>query len=291
MIASMTAYARQERTSEAGTLNWELRGVNSRYLECQIRMPDSLMYLETQIRTLLKKAALRGKVECTLRYQPLASVEAALQINTQLLDTLVTVSQGIAAQLPPSVVFNPMEFLAWPGVTRMTDNSLTAERFAPDAIIELFELALQDFMAVRRREGLALEEIIKQRLTLLAAEVATVQDYLPALRDKQREKLRLRLAELRSELDNNRLEQEMLLFVQKTDVAEELDRLSTHMIAVKRLLEQSGPQGKHLDFLMQELHREANTLGAKAGDQHITSAAVAMKVLIEQMREQVQNIE
>ncbi|MBF8778556.1 YicC/YloC family endoribonuclease [Pseudomonas fulva] len=287
MVHSMTAFARVERAGRQGTLVWELRSVNHRYLEPHLRLPEALRDLEGAVREGLRQGLSRGKIECTLRLSE-DSAGKPLQVDRERAAQLVAAAETVADLISQPAPLNPLEVLAWPGV-------LVADASDPQALgaeaMALFDEALAQLKAGRAREGVELARLINERLDSMASEVTTLRALVPQMLAAQRQKLLDRFADLRSELDPQRLEQEMVILAQKSDVAEELDRLSTHVAEVRRVLKSGGATGRRLDFLMQELNREANTLGSKAFDPRSTQAAVNLKVLIEQMREQVQNIE
>ncbi|HLV18239.1 MAG TPA: YicC/YloC family endoribonuclease [Pseudomonas sp.] len=287
MVHSMTAFARCERAGAYGTLSWELRSVNHRYLEPHLRLPDNFRDLEGPVREALRQGLSRGKVECTLRFTEAGSGRT-LQIDRARAAQLVAVAEEVAGLIRQPAPINPLEVLAWPGV-------LVGDATDPQALnvaaLELFGEALAQLREGRAREGQDLARLLEDRLQAILLEVATLREQIPQMLGLQRQKILDRFSELKLELDSQRLEQELVLLAQKSDVAEELDRLSTHVAEVRRVLKAGGAVGRRLDFLMQELNREANTLGSKAFDPRSTQAAVNLKVLIEQMREQVQNIE
>ena len=287
MVHSMTAFARAERAGAQGTLSWELRSVNHRYLEPHLRLPETFRDLEGAVREALRQAVSRGKVECTLRFTEESSGKP-LQVNRERAAQLVAAAEIVASLIQQPAPLNPLEVLVWPGV-------LVGDASDPQALnaeaISLFAEALDELKKGRDREGAELGRLIDDRLDAMGVEVATLRGLVPQMLATQRQKVLDRFADLRAELDPQRLEQEMVLLAQKSDVAEELDRLATHIVEVRRVLKAGGAAGRRLDFLMQELNREANTLGSKAFDPRSTQAAVNLKVLIEQMREQVQNIE
>ncbi|AQZ94199.1 YicC/YloC family endoribonuclease [Halopseudomonas phragmitis] len=288
MVYSMTAFSRRESSTEQGNLAWEMRSVNHRYLEASLRLPEAFRELEGPLRERLRKQLGRGKVECTLRFNPQETSSSELSLNQPLLDQLIRVSQQLAGQLDNPAPINPLELLAWPGVlagSEQDQSSLVkqAER--------LFNEALEELKAQRAREGAELRKLIEERLDAISDRVASLHEMMPTLLSAHRQKLIDRFNEARLELDGTRIEQELVLLAQKIDVAEELDRLATHVSETRRVLDDKGAIGRRLDFLMQEFNREANTLGSKAIDSRSTQAAVDLKVFIEQMREQVQNIE
>ncbi|MEX6500806.1 YicC/YloC family endoribonuclease [Pseudomonas zhanjiangensis] len=287
MIHSMTAFARAEQAGSNGTLSWELRSVNHRYLEPHLRLPEAFRDLEGAVREALRQGLSRGKVECTLRYAE-DSAGKPLQVDRERAAQLVAVAESVASLIKQPAALNPLEVLGWPGV-------LVADAVDPQALnkaaLALFNQALDELKKGRSREGAELAKLIGERLDAILAEVAALRELVPQMLAAQRQKILERCAEMQAELDPQRLAQELVLLAQKSDVAEELDRLSTHVTEVRRVLKTGGQAGRRLDFLMQELNREANTLGSKAFDPRSTQAAVNLKVLIEQMREQVQNIE
>ncbi len=287
MVHSMTAFARSEQAGPHGTLSWEIRSVNHRYLEPHLRLPEAFRDLEGAVRDALRKGLSRGKVECTLRFAE-ANERTTLQVDHDRASQLIAAAESIAALIAQPAPIDPLQVLGWPGV-------LVGDAVDPQALnqsaLELFHQALEQLKDGRRREGDELAKLLGERLDSILQEVATLREQVPQMLAAQRQKLIDRFAEIRAELDPQRLEQEMVLLAQKSDVAEELDRLSTHVTEVRRVLKAGGAAGRRLDFLMQELNREANTLGSKAFDPRSTQAAVNLKVLIEQMREQVQNIE
>ncbi|MFL3976448.1 YicC/YloC family endoribonuclease [Pseudomonas aeruginosa] len=283
MVHSMTAFARVEQAGTHGTLSWELRSVNHRYLEPHLRLPDAFRDLEGAVRQGLS----RGKVECTLRFAE-ETAGKSLQVDQERARQLVAAAEGVAALIRQPAPLDPLAVLAWPGV-------LVADSADPQALnaaaLEAFGQALEQLKAGRSREGQELAKLLNDRLDAMLVEVGNLRELVPTMLANQRQKILDRFAELKAELDPQRLEQELVLLAQKSDVAEELDRLATHVGEVRRVLKAGGAAGRRLDFLMQELNREANTLGSKAFDPRSTQAAVNLKVLIEQMREQVQNIE
>ncbi len=287
MVHSMTAFARVEQNGAYGTLSWELRSVNHRYLEPHLRLPDSLREVEGTVREALRNGLSRGKVECTLRFTE-SSGEASLQVNHERARQLIQAAEQIAQQIKQSAALNPLEVLAWPGI--LSTQSVDSQEIN-SAAITLFTSALAQLKESRGREGADLARLISERLDAIQNEVVVLRELVPQMLELQRQKILIRCQEMQVEIDPQRLEQELVLLAQKSDVAEELDRLATHITEVHRVLKTGGAIGRRLDFLMQELNREANTLGSKAIDPRSTQAAVNIKVLIEQMREQVQNIE
>ncbi|PHR68091.1 MAG: YicC family protein [Alcanivorax sp.] len=287
MICSMTAFARADRPLEGYGLVWEIKAVNHRYLEISPRLPDALRSLENTVRERCRKALARGKVEVTLRYQQDAS-DADLELNEPLVKQLSEISRRVGDLVQHPGQVNPMEILRHPGVlsTRELDVDLLQRES-----LTLLDEALQALIDTRSREGEQLGKLIEERLDGIITQVEIVKTAVPRIKEAQRERLRSRIQDVIDSPDPDRLEQELVLLAQKMDVDEELDRLLTHVTEVRRILKKGGHIGRRLDFLMQELNREANTLGSKSVDSETTAAAVELKVLIEQMREQIQNIE
>lgn len=287
MVHSMTAFTRQEHAAAWGSLQLELRSVNQRYLEPHFRLPESLRDLEPAFREALRARLARGKVEVSLRYEPAGSA-SGLAVNparlAELASALAEVRQAVADATPPDA----LALLDYPGVLESSGPDPEAVKAAA---LALFRTALDDLAAGRAREGEKLAALIRERLVAIQAQVGEVRALLPEILERQRAQLLERLASVRAELDPQRLEAELALLAQKADVDEELDRLDTHVAEVERQLTQKGPVGRRLDFLMQELNREANTLSSKSVVASTTRCAVELKVLIEQMREQIQNIE
>lgn len=288
MIQSMTAFARSQDQGKWGAATCEVRSINHRYLEISVRLPEALHELEVLMRERIRHHIKRGKIECHLRYQSSEKVGAEFVINTGLAQQLCAANEKIAALLSAPAPVNPMDILNWPGIVQIAEVDL---EMIQDEIIRLLEQSLIDLIEARSREGTELNKLFFQRLEDMKIELLKVRKRVPEILSGQRERLITRFKDAEIELDISRLEQEMVMFAQKTDVAEELDRLDAHMLEVQRILKHGGVVGRRLDFLMQELNREANTLGAKSVDVDTTRASVELKVLIEQMREQVQNVE
>ncbi|MBI2382226.1 MAG: YicC family protein [Gammaproteobacteria bacterium] len=288
MIYSMTAFARQEARGDWGSAAFELRSVNQRFLEPSFRLPEALRGLEGGLRERLRNRLTRGKLECSLRFEAGTATADTLKVNTPLALAVVNAATEIADLCERAAPINPLEVLRWPGVLESAEtdkDALEAE------ILALFEQVLDELLAMRAREGEVLAGLIHERLTGIRAEVAKVRGLMPEILRWQRERLVNAFTEAKLELDAQRLEQEMVMLAQRIDVAEELDRLETHVKEVERTLKAGGAVGRRLDFLMQELNREANTLGSKSINTETTGVSVNLKVLIEQMREQVQNLE
>ena len=288
MIASMTGFARREATGAWGTLVCELRSVNHRFLEAGLRLPDELRVAEGELRTRLAKQLRRGKVDCSINYRRPAGSAGALEIDSGALERLLAAVQLVARTMPQAAAVNALDVLRWPGVVR--DESAVGDELLA-AAYAVFGATLDELVAARAREGVRLRELLEQRCTGLETLVADVRARLPEVQARMRARLEERLAELAASADPERLEQELAILLQRLDVDEELERLSGHIAEVRRVIGGNEPAGRRLDFLMQELNREANTLSSKSQDLETTRSAVDMKVLIEQMREQVQNAE
>jgi uncharacterized protein (TIGR00255 family) len=288
MMRSMTAFSRQEAESELGTVSWELRSLNHRYLEIGVRLPEELRAVETTVRERINNRLGRGKVECSCRYRPAVTSAIPVDIDQDNLARLLSACESVADRLPAAVPLNPVELLRWPGVVReqIPDTGPLVK-----TALALLDQALDELVASREREGGQIRDLLMQRCEAMGALVDDVRRLLPEIRSGLRERLEARLAELEIPADPGRLEQELVLQLQKIDVAEEMDRLQGHIGEVRRVLDRAEPIGRRLDFLMQELNREANTLGSKSVTAETTTISVELKVLIEQMREQVQNVE
>ncbi|MBS3960177.1 MAG: YicC family protein [Xanthomonadaceae bacterium] len=287
MIRSMTAFAAVERSTAAGTLAAELRAVNHRYLELSLRLPDELRTLEPMLREKVAAKVSRGKLELGLRLRGSDDALRPLAVNEARLRQLALLHAGFAARFP-ALETSFTGLLAFPGVLVDAGTDLEALRAEAAALADAL---LADFLAHREREGRALAALIEERLKAIEAIVAGVRDLLPGLRAALRQRIESRFAELKLEVDPARLEQELVLLLQRADVDEELDRLATHVAEARHAMKRGEAVGRRLDFLLQEFNREANTLGSKAVDARLTQAAIELKVLIEQVREQVQNLE
>ncbi len=288
MIRSMTAYARCDAKADTGVLTWEVRSVNHRYMEPIFRLPENFREIEPALRELLRKYVQRGKLECQLKFQAAADTGGKLQINTAMASDLNAAVHQINRLLDNPAHISAFEFLNWPGVLAVEEADI--EPIKKQAI-DLFESSLQELRRTREREGERIRPMISERLDKIANIVGEVRAQVPGIITRQNEALRARFDELKIEVDAQRLEQEMVILAQKADVAEELDRLDAHVHEVGNVLNKKESIGRRLDFLMQELNREANTLSSKSLVTETTQYAVELKVLIEQMREQVQNIE
>jgi uncharacterized protein (TIGR00255 family) len=289
MIASMTGFARRETAGEWGTLVCELRSVNHRFLEAGFRLPDELRAAEGELRARLTRQLRRGKVDCTITFRRPQDAGSALEVDPVALERVLAAVRVVAHSLrEPAAAVNAVDVLRWPGVLREDGGS--SEQVLAGAYA-VFGATLEELVAARAREGARLRELLEQRCTGVEALVAGVRARLPEVQARMRTRLKERLAELTASVDSERLEQELALLLQRLDVDEELERLAGHISEVRRVIGASEPAGRRLDFLMQELNREANTLSSKSQDLETTRSAVDMKVLIEQMREQVQNAE
>jgi uncharacterized protein (TIGR00255 family) len=288
MTASMTAFARQETATAWGALTWELRSVNHRYLDIALRLPEELRSLEPRVRETLGARLARGKVDGTLRLQPGEATAGALEMNAEQVQRLLAASDHLRELAPDVAPLRTVDVLRWPGVIKTA--ALDVESLGA-AALEALDAALEQLVGTRNREGARMREFMLQRLQAMEQMVTKAKELLPEITRLFRERLEARLKDLKQQLDPARLEQEMVLFAQRVDVSEEIDRLTAHFAEIRRVFGQSGPAGRRLDFLIQELNREANTLSSKSPDARLTNIAVELKVLIEQMREQVQNIE
>jgi uncharacterized protein (TIGR00255 family) len=280
----MTAFARVETEGIA----WEIRSVNQRYLDVNFKIPESVRFTEPGLREALRNKLQRGKLDCMLRINLDQTTTRDIKINVEMLNNLKAASEVVTQTIPNLRAPTALEVLQWPGV--LGEDQLDQE-VVGEKVMAAFTEALQQLTAMRAREGAELERMIRERLTALSDIVTSVRQEVSLIQARQQEKIRARITELDVSVDESRLEQELVYQAQKSDVAEELDRLETHVEEVKKTLASTKPVGRRLDFLMQELNREANTLSSKAIAADTTIAAVELKVIIEQMREQVQNIE
>ncbi len=283
----MTGFARRERQFPWGLLAWELKTVNHRYLEMSCRLPEEFRVGESDFRQAIATSVRRGKVECSLHFRP-AVTATALEVDAELLANLTQRAQAIAAQAGAAARIDALDLLRWPGVIRDTSRDLAPMIAAAHTLLAE---ALAELARFRDSEGGRLRDALEQRCSGLIEFAARVSDRLPEVRARMRSKLLERIAQLVSDVDQDRLEQELAILAQRLDVDEEIDRLRGHVTEVRKTFSGAEPAGRRLDFLMQELNREANTLSSKSQDIETTRAAVDMKVLIEQMREQVQNVE
>ncbi|WP_434930699.1 YicC/YloC family endoribonuclease [Shewanella sp. HL-SH5] len=287
MIQSMTAYARIEHKADWGTASWEIRSVNQRYLETYLRLPEQFRSFEPVLRDRLRKRLNRGKVEVNLRYELADNSTNALQLNQDLAKQLLNAANWLKQEAGQGEL-SLTDVLRWPGVLASAEQDMDS---IGSELMTAFDSAIDQFIEARGREGSAIKDMLLSRLDGVTEQIKVVRDHMPTVMLYQREKLTNRLAEIQGELDPARIEQEMVLLAQKQDVAEEMDRLEAHVTEARRILKKGGSEGRRLDFMMQEFNRESNTLASKSISAEITSAAVELKVLIEQMREQIQNIE
>jgi len=287
MIRSMTAYARRETKGEWGSAAWELRSVNQRYLETYIRLPEQFRGLEPVIRERIRNRLTRGKIEVNLRFDADPRAQSSLVLNEKLALQLVQAANWGKMQSDEGEI-NPVDILRWPGVMSAEEQDLDA---ISAQLLKALDAAIDEFIIARESEGTALKALIEQRLEGVSAEVIKVRTHMPEVLKWQRERLVTRLEEAQVQLENNRLEQELVMLAQRVDVAEELDRLEAHVKETYNILKKKEAVGRRLDFMMQEFNRESNTLGSKSINADITASAIELKVLIEQMREQIQNIE
>lgn len=287
MIRSMTAYARREVKGDWGSAAWELRSVNQRYLETYIRLPEQFRSLEPVVRERIRTRLTRGKIECNLRFESDARSQSSLILNESLAKQLVEAANWVKMQSDEGEI-NPVDILRWPGVMSAGEQDLDA---ITAQIMAALDSALSDFISARETEGQALKDLIEQRLEGVSQQVKNVRAHMPEILKWQRERLVAKLEEAQVQLDNNRVEQELVMMAQRIDVAEELDRLEAHVKETYNILKKKEAVGRRLDFMMQEFNRESNTLASKSINSDITNSAIELKVLIEQMREQIQNVE
>ncbi|MDS4031358.1 MAG: YicC/YloC family endoribonuclease [Candidatus Contendobacter sp.] len=288
MLRSMTAFARCEQPSAWGTITWELRSVNHRYLETTLRLPEALRGLESSVRERIGATLSRGKIEGTLKLQTTGMAATAITLNFPMVERLLDIAAELEHQMGPGTGLRLIDVLRWPGVVNETEPDLDEIKMV---IVGALDAALAELIATREREGQRTAELLLQRCEAIRIQVARARARRPEVLARWRDKLLSRLADIPAEADPGRLEQELVLIAQRLDVEEELDRLDAHIDEIQAVFKRAEPVGRRLDFLMQELNREANTLSSKAADTDTTRAAVELKVLIEQMREQIQNIE
>ncbi len=288
MIYSMTGYAVKTRDVERGTLQLELKGVNSRYLDLHFKVGEELRFLEIPLRELLASRLARGKIECRLAFNGAAARGDQLLLNGDLLATLKDLNARVRAELPEAQPLSVNEVLRWPGV--FGDQTIDFAAMGP-LVLELARTVIDEFAATRGREGEKLAAMIRERVARMRDIVAAVGPRIPEAQALFTDKLKQRLLEALGNASDDRVLQEVAVFATRIDVAEELSRLLTHLDEVERILKQGGACGKRLDFLMQELNREANTLGSKSAITEVSQASMELKLLIEQMREQIQNLE
>lgn len=289
MIYSMTAFASAELPAAGDVLGWELRSVNHRYAEVSVRLPEALRSFESGVREMIAGRIRRGKVDAVCRLREKDEVTSRLSLNLELVKGVLKACADIEHQMDNPARINVLEVMRWPGVLRY-DEPLDIEVMRL-AVNDSLSTALDELLDNRLREGQKITVLLEQRCQAIAEQVTLVRGLLPDILSAQRQRLLQRFDELNLEIDKQRLEQEMVYLAQKTDVQEELDRLDVHIGECRQVLQQSAPAGRRLDFLMQEFNREINTLASKSISADLTKAAVEMKVLVEQMREQIQNVE
>ncbi len=287
MIQSMTGYARYEHKADWGTATWEVRSVNQRYLETFFRLPENFRSLENALRDKFRKNLQRGKVECKLYVHMDGTRQSELSINEELAKSVIASAKWVS-QHSAAGQLNPIDVLKWPGVVNADEQDTDALQ---KEVLKALDATIAEFIENRKSEGSAIDKMLQERLDGVSKQVVFVRERMPEVLQWQRERLLTRFEEAKIELDPQRVEQEMIMLAQKVDVAEELDRLDAHVEEARKILKKGGPCGRRLDFMMQEFNREANTLASKSINADITAAAVELKVLIEQMREQIQNIE
>ena len=287
MIYSMTAYARREIKADWGTAVWEIRSVNQRYLEAHFRLPEQFRGLEPILRERFRKRLARGKIECHLRFEANKLAQNSLKINEALARQVIKAAQWVKNESGEGNI-SPFQVLQWQGVMEASEQDINAIN---KELLTEFELAVNDFVEARAREGENMKTLIVQRLDAITKEAEKVRAYMPEILEWQRNRLLTKFEEANIELDSSRIEQELILLAQKSDVAEELDRLDSHVKEANNIMNKGGACGRKLDFMMQEFNREANTLASKSINTDVTASGVELKVLIEQMREQIQNIE
>lgn len=284
----MTAFAGNEAEIGNLTLSCELRTVNHRYCDVTFKLPDRLRFIESDLRTLIAAKIKRGKVECIINYKKQAKEGQTLMINRDAVAALLAAANEIEQQMMAPLSFSALDVLAFPGIQQESDNDREQLKLGVSSLVDQ---TLAQLLEVREREGAQLGELIAERCLKMQEFVVVAGKRMPEVLTQLRIKLKDRITELVAEPDFDRLEQELVFLAQKLDISEELDRLETHIAEVLRVLKQKEPVGRRLDFLMQELNREANTLGSKSADKEMTQTAIELKVLIEQMREQIQNVE
>ena len=289
MIYSMTAYARHELQNDSAIVCWDIRSVNNRYLDVSIKLPEELRSLEFSFREVIKKNIRRGKLDCTLKVNNVLNTDSsAIKINMALAKQIIMSCQEIASNMQTSATISPLEILQWPNIIE-SDNTLleNIERLAKDSLMR----AIVKLNEHKQKEGIELSNIILNKLNSIEEHINAIKQFLPNTIEKYQEKLLDKLQSLTVTYDPSRLEQELLYLAQKTDIAEEVDRLNIHINEAKNILNKEEMVGRRLDFLMQEVNREVNTLSAKSIDPKISSIVVELKILIEQIREQAQNLE
>lgn len=287
MARSMTAFARNTIDFNWGSVTCELRSVNHRFLETGFRLPDTLRQIEMPLREIARKKLARGKVDCSIQLA-FNNTDANVEADLDLAKRYIEIAEKLSAELKSPAAISALDILRWPGILK--EQTIDTEELLA-AAKETFSTTVDQLLEGRQREGEKLADMIEQRLVGIEGQLEVVRQHLPGILNDQRERLQQKLSDLKEQLDMDRLEQEMVIIANRTDVDEELDRLEAHISEIRRVLESKDSIGRRLDFLMQELNREANTLGSKSIAGVTTQASVELKVLIEQMREQIQNIE
>lgn len=288
MIHSMTGFASSETETEQGVLLWELRSVNHRYLELHFKLPDGFRALEPTLRDTISARLRRGKVDASLQFRPSSAAAAQLRLNDELATQVIGQAEQLLEKIASPAPFSALDVLRWPGV--VAEDAIDMRSLYEPATLSL-DNALEDLVANRSREGERIQDALEERLVQIGSLARDVAEHMPTVLDNIRNRVRERALSLEIKVDEERLEQELVLLAQKMDVAEELDRLHAHVAEARAAFTMEDAVGRRLDFLMQEFNREANTLGSKSADPETTKAAVDLKVLIEQLREQVQNVE
>lgn len=288
MLKSMTAFSRKEEVNEWGTLVWEMRSVNHRYLDVSIRIADELRIIEPQVREKINVRLSRGKVEVSLRFKPSNTVTSQIAVNEALAEQVADAAKSLQTMIGDSQPLSALEVLRWPGVVGQAEAD-----FGPlqKLALALFDTTLDDYIQTREREGEKTAQMLTERCDAIDEIIEKVKVLRPQAVERQKTKLMAKIEEVDTEHDTGRLEQELVYIAQRLDVAEELDRLTAHLSELRDILKRDEPVGRRLDFLVQEFNREANTLSSKSADAETTALSVDLKVYIEQMREQVQNIE
>ncbi len=288
MTQSMTAYGRQEKSDDRGEVSCEIKSVNHRYLELFISLPEELQIFEQTLRAKILQRLKRGKIDCNIRYRHSDPDQTSLRLNHVLLDKLIATVEEVRLKLKQAAPVSPLALLRWPGVL---EGDVADPEKTEALLLQLLDQTLDDVVRARQREGSKIKTLILDRCQQAKAGIAKIRFHLPEMINHQHEKLKQRLRLLNTGIDNIHLENELCELLQKTDVAEEMDRFDAHLDEVHHILDQAGPSGRRLDFLMQEMNREVNTLGAKSAHPDTSSTVIELKLLVEQMREQAQNIE
>ena len=288
MIRSMTGFARGEIQGVWGTLVCELRTVNHRFLEVSLRLPEELRSLDGELRQLIAAALRRGKVDASIYLKSATTGTQLHELNAEVLKQLASRIAEVRSVVSADAPLSALDLLRWPGVLKDVERDASPLLVATQ---ELIKTTLIELNEMRHREGGRIHELLAQRCEVIATQVQLVKTRLPEIAARQRERILARLATLNAQVDSERVEQELVIFAHKMDVDEEMDRLTSHLVEIRSVIASTEPAGRRLDFLMQELNRESNTLSSKSQDADTTRAAVELKVVIEQMREQIQNVE